>query len=218
MRGSREPILAGRGVMVRVKVFDRFGCPVTLAPLQRITTDDENPGLHNRPDADPLLCRKMNRLLAALSIWLCSGATVARTPKPTTADTYCPFVVEAAAHALWQFEKDECGFAFDGARKDGITYAEAVGFDPMPSETITCHSPGWIIQIGQHPPKAPTASVVLIGFGPERKESREFDVRDENSNWRETKLVTVHNGCGGIEGIVSRRGGKWSAKTTRENE
>ena len=59
----------------------------------------------------------MNRLLAALSIWLCGGATVAGTQKPMTADTYCPFVVEAAAHALWQFEKDECGFAFDEARK-----------------------------------------------------------------------------------------------------
>jgi hypothetical protein len=116
----------------------------------------------------------MNRLFAAVSIWLCGGAAIARAPKPMTAEAYCPFVIEAAAHALWHFEKDECGFALDAARKDGITYAEAVGFDPMPSETITCRTPGWIIQIGQHPPKAPTTSVVLIGFGPERKGSRKF--------------------------------------------
>ncbi len=160
----------------------------------------------------------MNRLFLAVAIWLCSGAATARTPKPITVESYCPLVIEAATHALWQFEKDECGFAFDAARKDGITYAEAVGFDPMPSETMTCRSPGWIIQIGQHPPKAPSPSIVLIGFGPERKGSRKFDVRDEKSNWRETKLVTVHNGCGGIEGIVMRHGSKWSAKTTRKNE
>lgn len=160
----------------------------------------------------------MKRTVAAFTMWLCSGAAAARTPKSLAADNSCPFVITAAAHALWQFEKDQCGFAFDAARKDGIIYAEAVGFDPMPSDTITCRSPGWVIQIGQHPPKAPTASVVLIGFGPERNGSRKFDVRDEASNWRETKLVTVHNGCGGIEGTVSRRGGKWSAKTTRKNE
>ena len=160
----------------------------------------------------------MNRILAGVSLWLCSGAAIGRTHQPATAKEFCPFVVEAAAHALWQFEKDECGFAFDAARKDGVTYAEAVGFDPMPSETITCQSPGWVIQIGQHPPKAPTSSVVLIGFGPERNGARKFDVRDERSNWRETQLVTAHNGCGGIEGIVRRRGGKWSAKTTRKND
>jgi hypothetical protein len=160
----------------------------------------------------------MNRTFAAFSIWICTGAAMARAPKPMTADNSCPFVVAAAAHALWQFEKDQCGFAFDAAKKDGIIYAEAVGFDPMPSETITCKTPGWLIQIGQHPPKAPTGSVVLIGFGPERNGSRKFDVRDENSNWRDTKLVTVHNGCAGIEGTVSRRGGKWSAKTTRKNQ
>lgn len=160
----------------------------------------------------------MNRVFVAASIWLFSGPAVARGPKPMTEDNSCPFVVAAAAHALWQFEKDECGFAFDSAKKDGTIYAEAVGFDRMPAETITCRSPGWIIEIGQHPPKAPTASVVLIGFGPERNRSRKFDVRDESSNWRETKLVTVHNGCGGMEGTVRRRGGKWSAKTTRKNE
>ena len=63
-----------------------------------------------------------------------------------------------------------------------------------------------------------TASVVLIGVGPERNGSRKVDVRDESSNWRETKLVTVHSGCGGMEGTVRRRGGKWSAKTTRKKE
>ena len=134
-----------------------------------------------------------------------------------TVETYCPLVVEAAAHALWQFEKDECGFAFEAARKDGTTYAEAVGFDPMPSETITCRSPGWIIQIGERPPKAPTPSIVLIGFGPSARAPQVRRSRREY-NWRETELVTVHNGCGGMEGIVTQRRGEWSAKTTRKNE
>ncbi len=63
------------------------------------------------------------------------GAAMARAPKPMTADNSCPFVVAAASYALWQFEKDRCGFAFDAAKKDGIIYAVAVGFDPMPGAT-----------------------------------------------------------------------------------
>jgi hypothetical protein len=154
----------------------------------------------------------------ALASQLCSRASLPNTRKAEKSHDWCPLVVATATHALKQFDEDQCGFAFDGARRDGIIYAEAVGFDPMPSETITCRSPGWIIQIGRQPPKAPTSSIVLIGFRPERKGTRKFDVRDESSDWRETHLATVHNGCSGIEGIISRHGNNWSVKTTRRNE
>jgi hypothetical protein len=93
---------------------------------------------------------------------------------------------------------------------NGMWYAEAVGFDPMP--TLTCTSRPWIVQIGETPPRAPTDAILLVGFSGDGE--RQFFARVERSDWRKQPNRFSNYGCGSVSGTVRREGDHWTAKLT----
>ena len=95
---------------------------------------------------------------------------------------------------------------------NGVWYAEAVGFDPMP--TLKCASGSWIVQIGKSPPRAPTDAIVLIGFS--ESGERQFSARVERSDWRKQPNRFSNYGCGTVSGTVRRENGRWIAKLTSD--
>jgi len=155
--------------------------------------------------------------LLALAI-ACAGAVATARPRQATGGLdYCPMALETVSRILGPFtdnyttleEKCVRGVATVG----GITYAEAVGFDPMPSETITCRGHDWVVTIGQAPPRAPSEGVVLVGYERDHHGVRKFSARVERSTWRKQPNRIAVNGCGTVEGTVERQGDKWVAKT-----
>jgi hypothetical protein len=130
---------------------------------------------------------------------------------------YCRMVLETAGRILGPFTDDyttlEEGCVRQVATASGITYAEGVGFDPMPVDTITCEGRGWIVRIGQKPTQAPTQGVVLLGFEKEEGGARKFSARVERAEWRQQPNRVVMNGCGTVEGTVTRKGNGWVANT-----
>jgi hypothetical protein len=130
---------------------------------------------------------------------------------------YCPFILETVQTILGPFTDDyttlEEGCVKEVASAGDITYAEAVGFEPMPLETITCQGHGWVAWIGQNPPRAPTPGVVLVGFEEPQRGVRKFSARVERRDWRAQPNRVAVNGCGAVEGTVERKGERWIAKT-----
>jgi len=160
----------------------------------------------------------MSRYIVFLLAVGCAGGVAAARPgRAVKPPDYCPMVLTALKGLIGPFTDDyttlEEGCVREVATAAGITYAEAVGFDPMPTETITCQGDGWTVRIGQHPVQAPTNGVVLIGFEAERHDSRNFSARIERSGWRVAPDRIAVNGCGTVEGTVKRRDGRWVAKT-----
>jgi len=101
---------------------------------------------------------------------------------------------------------------------DGVMYAEAIGLDPMPVQTVTCEGNGWVVQIGQTPPKAPTTYVIQFGFERERHGARKFWAQLLYSNWREDSAkgrirAPRATGCGPVKGVVKRKADRWVVKT-----
>jgi hypothetical protein len=149
--------------------------------------------------------------------------TVATAPQrqgPAGVD-FCPVVLETVQRILGPFTDDymtlEEGCVHAVATANGVTYAEAVGFAPMPLETITCQAPGWVVRIGQKPAQAPTQGVLLVGFEEERAGARQFTARVERAGWREQPNRVAFNGCGTVEGTVTRKGDGWAARTSPQN-
>ena len=156
----------------------------------------------------------MNRWILFLLLFGCAGSAAGARPRRTGKPTeYCPMVLQTVSRLLGPFTDDyttlEDGCVREVATAGGITYAEAVGFDPMPSQTITCEDHGWSVRIGQHPPQAPTNGVLLIGFERERRGARKFSARVERSDWRAAPNRIAVNGCGTVEGTVERQDEQW---------
>jgi hypothetical protein len=147
----------------------------------------------------------------------CAAAPVNSQGHIATLPDYCPMVIETAQRILGPFTDDyvtlEEGCVRETATVSGVTYAEGVGLDPMPLDTITCDGRGWIVRIGQKPPQAPSQGVVLLGFEEDQGGTRRFSARVERAEWRQQPNRMVFNGCGTVEGTVRRQGKGWVAKT-----
>lgn len=173
----------------------------------------------------------MTRLaLAAFALGCIGSAAAARTPKPVSSADYCPFVIETATRIVGPTADDystlddaDDGCVKKGASVGGIVYGDVVGLDPMPRETIACEAPGWNIRIGQNPPRAPTEFVIQLAFGPEHHGARRFWAQILHSNWRDDiakgRIVAPGwVGCGPVDGVVTRHGDHWVAKTIPKKE
>jgi len=163
----------------------------------------------------------MSRSILLVLLFGCAGpGAPAPSRRGTAGVDYCPLVLETVQRILGPFTDDyttlEEGCVHAVATAGGVTYAEAVGFDPMPLETITCQAHGWLVRIGQKPPQAPTQGVLLVGFEEERGGVRPFTARVERAGWRKQANRVVFNGCGAVEGTVTRNGGGWIARTSRQ--
>lgn len=168
--------------------------------------------------------------LAVLALGCIGTVATARLRKPMTAGDYCPFVIETATHIVGPIADDyttlddaDDGCVKKGAMARGIIYGDVIGLDPMPRETIACQATGWNIRIGQNPPRAPSEFVIQLAFGPERHGARRFWAQLLHSNWRDDvakrRIVSPGwVGCGPIDGVVTRRGDKWIAKTIPKKE
>lgn len=157
-------------------------------------------------------------ILVALAIGLAGGGKTART----TSVDYCPMVLETATRILGPLTDDdttlESKCVQETASAGGVMYAEAIGFDPMPAQTVTCEGNGWLVQIGQSPPQAPTTYVIQFGFERERHGSRKFWAQLLYSNWREDSAkgrirAPRASGCGPVKGVVKRKADRWVVKT-----
>jgi hypothetical protein len=104
-----------------------------------------------------------------LVVALATGLGGAGWTLHSTEVDYCPMVLETATRVLGPFTDDattlEKGCVQEAASAGGVTYAEAIGFEPMPLKTVTCEGNGWVVQIGQSPPKAPTGTSSSSGSG-----------------------------------------------------
>ena len=165
----------------------------------------------------------MNRrlLMAFAALTGCAGSVATAPSRPTSSKVdYCPLVLETVQRILGPFTDDyttlEEGCVRGVATVGGITYAEAVGFDPMPRETISCQARGWVVRIGQKPQQAPTEGVLLVGFEDDKGGTREFSARVERAEWRKQPNRVAFNGCGTVEGTVVRKGTEWNVKTTAQ--
>lgn len=159
----------------------------------------------------------MKRWILLLLFFGCAGSAAGARPRRAVQPVdYCPMVLQTVNGLLGPFTDDyttlEEQCVREVATTGGITYAEAVGFDPMPSQTITCDDHGWIVRIGQHPPPAPTTGVLLIGFERVRHGARKFSARVERSGWRAAPNRIAVNGCGTVDGTVELRDGQWVVK------
>jgi hypothetical protein len=159
--------------------------------------------------------------------WILVGALATGLGRPGAAANatkvdYCPMVLETATRVLGPFTDDattlEKGCVQDAASAGGVMYAEAIGFEPMPLKTVTCEGNGWVVQIGQSPPKAPTTYVIQLGFERERHGARRFWAQLLHSNWRDDsakgRIRAPHgSGCGPVKGVVKRQAGRWVIRT-----
>lgn len=161
-------------------------------------------------------------------------ASCARSPNPTPVNTpatpqsgstgpdssYCDLVLATAKTVVGPYRKDattlEESCVREVAGANGVIYGEAVGFDPMP--TATCRTSGWILQIGEKVPQAPTQGILLVGFDDERAGTRTFSARVEKADWRKHPGHFAANGCGSLEGVVRRQGTGWIARVTPEEQ
>ena len=129
---------------------------------------------------------------------------------------YCGMVFASIEQAVAPYRKDletlEPPCVQRSVTANGVWYAEAVGFDPMP--TLKCASGSWIVQIGESPPRAPTDAIVLIGFS--ESGERQFSARVERSDWRKQPNRFSNYGCGTVSGTVRRENGRWIAKLTSD--
>ena len=111
-------------------------------------------------------------------------AALAAVPKTEPAFDYCGVVFASIDQAVAPYRKDmetlETPCVRRNVTANGLWYAEAIGFDPMP--TLTCTSRSWVVQIGEYPPRAPTDVIVLVGFS--GRDERRFFARVERSEWR----------------------------------
>lgn len=157
-------------------------------------------------------------ILVALAIGLAGEGKGAR---PTNVD-YCPMVLETATHILGPLRDDDTTLerkcVKETASAGGVMYAEAIGFDPMPVQTVTCKGNGWMVQVGRSPPKAPTMYVIQFGFEPERHGARKFWAQLLYSNWRDDSAkgrirAPRAFGCGPVKGVVKRKSDRWVVKT-----
>lgn len=127
---------------------------------------------------------------------------------------YCGMVLASIEQAVAPYRNDmetlETPCVQSNVTANGVWYAEAVGFDPMP--TLTCKSGPWIVQIGETPPRAPTDAIVLIGFSD--RGAQQFSARVERSDWRKQPNRFSNYGCGSVSGIVRRVSDRWVAKLT----
>ena len=141
------------------------------------------------------------------------GAVVV-SPTARPVFDYCGMVLASIEQSVAPYRKDietlETPCVQSNVTANGVWYAEAVGFDPMP--TLTCKSGPWIVQIGETPPRAPTDAIVLIGF--DDHAVGQFSARVERSDWRKQPNRFSNYGCGSVSGIVRREGGRWVAKLT----
>ncbi len=129
-------------------------------------------------------------------------------------------VLESIARSVGPHREDgstvEAGCVRDSVADKGVLYAEAVGFDPMPVATIACNVPPWVVRIGQAPPPAPGAGVLLVGVEEERLGKRAFSVRVERPDWRQHPGHFSNYDCGSVRGTVRREGGRWIARMIPE--
>ncbi len=161
----------------------------------------------------------MSRWIFLAVLTSCAGTVAPAPSRPATGGVdYCPLVLETVQRILGPFTDNyttlEEGCVRGVATAHGLTYAEGVGFDPMPLETITCQAHGWVVRIGQKPQQAPTQGVVLVGFEEDRGGGRQFTARVERAEWRKQPNRVAFNGCGTVEGAVTRKGVGWVAKTS----
>jgi len=123
-------------------------------------------------------------------------------------------IFASLAQAVRPYQKDietlETPCVQRNVAANGHWYAEAVGFDPMP--TLTCKSDAWIVEIGEAPPRAPTDAILLIGFS--EGSERRFYARVERADWRKQPNRVSNYGCGTVQGIVRREGPDWVARLT----
>jgi hypothetical protein len=161
-------------------------------------------------------------------------ASCARSPNPTPVNipaaaqsgsagadsSYCDLVLATAKTVVGPYRKDattlEESCVREVAGANGVIHGEAVGFDPMP--TATCRANGWIVQIGETVPQAPTQGILLVGFDDERAGTRTFSARVEKADWRKHPGHFAANGCGSVEGVVRRQGTGWIARVTPEEQ
>lgn len=136
-------------------------------------------------------------------------------PADPSADL-CSMVFETIDRALGQEDDSHLGEScvLELAGVNGVAYAEAVGFDPMPVDTITCKSAKWVVRIGQTPPQAPTKMILFVGFHDnQRGDVRDFNTYVQFADWRKRPGHFPMNACGlgGVDGVVRRRDGRWVA-------
>lgn len=165
----------------------------------------------------------MIRWMIAALLGGCAARSMPSAVAPSGSDSaYCPMVLATVKSIVRPPGDDsyamEEACVQEFAVAHGITHAEAVAFDPMPVTTVTCKDDGWIVQIGQTPPRARTEAVVLVGFVEKRGDVRRFWARVERANWREQPNRSTRYLCGSVEGSVRREGAKWVAKTQPEED
>ena len=141
----------------------------------------------------------------------------AAEPGSTRSDaSYCEMILATAKTVVGPYRKDATTLEESCVREvagvNGIIYGEAVGFDPMP--TATCRANGWVLQIGETVPQAPTQGILLVGFDDEHVGTRAFSARVEKADWRKHPGHFAANGCGSLEGFVRRQGTGWIATVT----
>ena len=141
----------------------------------------------------------------------------AAEPGSTRSDaSYCEMVLATAKTVVGPYRKDATTLEESCVREvagvNGIIYGEAVGFDPMPR--ATCRENGWVLQIGETVPQAPTQGILLMGFDDEHVGTRAFSARVEKADWRKHPGHFAANGCGSLEGFVRRQGTGWIATVT----
>ncbi len=161
-------------------------------------------------------------------------ASCARPPNPTPVNapaaaqsgssrsdaSCCDMVIAVVKTIVGPYRKDATTLEESCVREvagvNGIIYGEAVGFNPMP--TATCRASGWVLQIGETVPQAPTQGILLVGFDDEYAGTRAFNARVETADWRKHPGHFTANGCGSLEGVVRRQRTGWIARITPEKE
>lgn len=159
----------------------------------------------------------MRTLALCVLLGACAHPPAVKETAPDPHADLCTMVVASVRASLGTEDDTHLDEACVRTRAgvNGTIYSEAVGFDPMPVETITCKADKLTVTVGQTPPQAPSDMVVMVFFEAEHDRSRSFTTYVRYANWRkQPERFPMHAcGMGNVDGVVRREGSRWVATT-----